>query len=113
MFVCSLLAEVAYKYLENPQIKSARDLRIELFNLLGSLVKNYHHGVSFIVRMVQMTKSFEHLVQCVPEGIQVLVEKYNCKSLVRDFIREITEWQTNDKFQNSQVGFNLFYSEKK
>lgn len=98
-----MIAEILYKYLENPKIKTSRDLRVEIFNMLGSLVKNYHHGVSFIVRMVQMTKSFEHLVHCIPEGIQILVERYNCKSLVRDFIREITEWQTDDKFQNSQV----------
>lgn len=92
-----------YRFLENPQIKQAKDLRIELFNVLGTLVKNYHYSLSFRVRMVQITKSYEHLIHCVPEGIQILVEKYNCKSLVRDFIVEITEWQTNEKYQDSQV----------
>lgn len=98
-----MIAEVIYRYLENPQVKSARELRIELFNTIGILVKNYHHGLSFRVRMVQMIKSLEHLVHCVPEGIQILVNKYNCKSLVRDFVKEITEWQTNEKYQDGQV----------
>lgn len=98
-----MISEVIYRYLENPQIKSERNLRVELFNLVGCLVKNYHHGISFIVHIVQMTKNYEHLLNCVPEGIQILVEQYNCKSLVRDFVKELTEWQTNEKYQDSQV----------
>lgn len=99
-----MIAEVLYRFLENPQVKSSRELRTDIFGVLGMLVQSYHHGLTFIVRMVQMIKKHEHLVHCVPEGIQLLVTKYNCKNLVRDFVREITEWQTNEKYQDGQVG---------
>ena len=52
--------------------------------------------------MVQMIKSEEHLVVCLSEGVQKLVQTFNCKGLVHGLVREITEWQTDEKFQDSQ-----------
>lgn len=100
----SLVSEVCYRFLQNPAIKPEREVRVEIFGLLGSLIKNHSHGTAFVIRMVQLIKLHEHLVQCTPEGIQQLVQNFNCKGLVHDLIREITEWQTDERYQDSQVG---------
>lgn len=78
-------------------------MRVEMFHVLGTLVKCYNHGPSFIVRMVYLVKTHEHLATCIPEGIKILVESYNCKSLVHSFIQELIESQSNEQFQDNQV----------
>ncbi|XP_018328034.1 condensin complex subunit 1 [Agrilus planipennis] len=98
----NMVSEVFYRFLEFPTLKSDRELRTELFNAIGILLKRYNHGMTFNVRITQLIKMHEHLMFCIPEGIQLLVNDYNCKGLVRNFIREITEWQTDEKFQDSQ-----------
>lgn len=80
--------------------KHDKDIRMEAFSVLGTLLKSYNHSIKFVVCIVQLIKMHEHLVNCVPEGIQLLVESFNCKSLVRNFVREITEWQTGDNLDN-------------
>ncbi|XP_048518425.1 condensin complex subunit 1 [Dendroctonus ponderosae] len=98
----NLLAEVCYKFLENPQIKFEKSLKDELFNLMGCLMKSYNHSTTFAIRMAQMIKDHEHLIQCLAEGTKYLVETHNCKGLIHALIQEVTEWQTDEKFQDSQ-----------
>ncbi|KAK4878019.1 hypothetical protein RN001_010525 [Aquatica leii] len=105
MFV-NLIAEVCYRFLENPTIKADKELCTELFSTLGMLIKGYSHGVTFVIRIVQFIKIHDHLSHCVPDGIQLLVKNYNCKGLIADFVREITEWQTDEKFQDAQGARN-------
>lgn len=99
----NLVSEVCYRFLQNPAIKPEKEVLVEIFGLLGNLIKQYSHGTSFVIRTVQFIKIHEHLVYCLPEGIQQLVQNFNCKGLVHDLIREITEWQTDEKYQDSQV----------
>lgn len=99
----NLVSEVCYRFLQNPAIKPEKEVRVEIFSLLGFLIKTYSHGTAFVIRMVQLIKLHEHLVHCTPEGIQLLVQNFNCKGIVHDLIREITEWQTDEKYQDSQV----------
>lgn len=103
-----MVAEVCYRFLENPTIKSTKEVRIEIFSLFGTLVSSYNLNTSLVARMVQLLKMFDPLVQCIPEGIKILVEKYNCKSLIKSFIKEAMEWQVDDKYQDSQVNISHF-----
>ncbi|KAJ8939307.1 hypothetical protein NQ314_011165 [Rhamnusium bicolor] len=98
----NIVSEVCYRFLQNPMIKSEKEVRVEIFSLIGSLIKGYNHGTTFVIRMVQLIKMHEHLVHCLPEGVQQLVQNFNCKGLVHDLIREVTEWQTDEKYQDSQ-----------
>lgn len=98
-----MLASVCYKFLEMPNLKQDKDLQNEIFNLLGVLIKGYNYSMSFVIRTVQLVKIYEHLIHVVPKGIELLVENFNCKSLIRDFVKEITEWQTDENIQDSQV----------
>lgn len=116
----NLIAEVCYKFLENPQIKADKVVREAVFSLMGKsswrsfrtvkqpgfsgcLMKSYNHSTTFAIRMTQMIKDQEHLIQCLTEGTKFLVETHNCKGLIHALIQEVTEWQTDDTFQDSQV----------
>ncbi|KAJ8973310.1 hypothetical protein NQ317_019181 [Molorchus minor] len=96
----NIVSEVCYRFLQIPSVKGEREVRVELFNLIGSLIKEYNHGTTFVIRMVQLIKMQEHLMHCLPEGVQQLVERFNCKGLVHDLIREVTEWQTEEQYQD-------------
>lgn len=97
------VAEVCYKFLDNPSIKSDSGVKQEVFNLIGTLVISYNHSSVFTIRMAQMIKNEEHLVQCAADGIKQLVTVFNCKSLISGLIRELTDWQTDEQYQDSQV----------
>ena len=78
-------------------------MNVELFSVLGVLVKSYSHGVDCVIRLAQLLKYQDHLVNLIAEGINHLVTHYNCKGLVRSFVKQVTEWQTDEKLQDSQV----------
>lgn len=53
------------------------------------------------MRLIQAIKDREHLEQIVPGGIKILVQEYNCRSLVRELVRELTEWQIDETYQDA------------
>ncbi|XP_017786740.1 PREDICTED: condensin complex subunit 1 [Nicrophorus vespilloides] len=97
-----LLTDVCYGFLEAPTIKGEKETRQEIFNFLGYLVVHEGHGMAFVIRLVQLVKTYEHLTICISEGVQHLIQNHNCKMLIRDLVREITEWQVDEKFADSQ-----------
>lgn len=99
------VAEVCYKFLDNPSIKSDSGVKQEVFNLIGTLVTSYNHSSVFTIRMAQMIKNEEHLVQCAADGIKQLVTVFNCKSLISGLVHELTDWQTDEQYQDSQVWY--------
>lgn len=98
-----MVSGICYMFLEDSSLSSNKDLYSEIFNILGTLVKSYNCGTSFIVRIVQLVKMCEDLVPFIPEGIKILVERYNCKSLVHTLVQELTDWQSKGEFQDNQV----------
>lgn len=99
----NIVAEVCYKFLENPTIKSDSQLKQEIFNLIGTLIISYNHSSIFTIRMAQMIKNQEHLIQCAADGVKQLVTVFNCKGLISSLVRELTDWQTEEQYQDSQV----------
>ncbi|XP_076253799.1 CAP-D2 condensin subunit [Rhynchophorus ferrugineus] len=97
----ALIAEVCYGFLANPAIKSEKNVRENIFNVIGTLIKSYNYGTIFTIRAVQMIKTEEHLVQCFNDGVKQLVDNYNCKGLIHSLVEESTEWQTDEKFHDS------------
>lgn len=100
----SQIAEVCYSFIENnTSIKSQKTLCADIFNLFGILLTNYRYGTRFVYRIAELVKSYEHAVVVVSDGIKLLVESYNARSLVREFVRQLTEWQSDERYQNAQV----------
>lgn len=106
----SLVSGVCYELLQNPAIKNEKDELTELFNIIGYLIKVYNHGTTFVVRITQLLKLQEHLLHCIPKGVQQIVQNFNCKGLLHDMIEELTEWQTDDKNTDSQVSNYIIFS---
>lgn len=99
----NLVSGICYEFLQNPDVKSEKDELSGIFNVLGCLLKCYNHGTTFTVRITQLIKMHEHLIHCLPKGIQQIVQDFNCKGLLHDLIEELTEWQTDEKYSDAQV----------
>lgn len=102
----NLISGIAYEFLQNPSIKKQNEVLTEIFNLLGYLLTSYNHGTTFVIRVTQLLKLHEHLVLCIPKGIQQLVQNFNSKGLLHELIEELTEWQTDEKHQDGQGARN-------
>ncbi|XP_050308987.1 condensin complex subunit 1-like [Anthonomus grandis grandis] len=91
----NVIAELCYTFLENPIIRKEKEQKVEIFNLLGILIKMYNYSSIFVARIVQLIKekNQEHLVHCIAEDIKQLIETVNCKGLFGVLVRELTEWQ--------------------
>lgn len=60
-----------------------------MFEILGLLIKNHLHGLSFCVKIVQLLKMNNHLVNTLAQGIVHLVKVCNCTNIVKEIVREI------------------------
>lgn len=102
--VFSQIAEICYNFIEkNTYIKSHKELCANIFNVFGLLLTDYRYSTRFVYRIAEVVKSYEHATTVVAEGIKLLIESYNVKSLLREFVRQITDWQVDDQYQNGQV----------
>ncbi|KAI4467726.1 condensin [Holotrichia oblita] len=101
------IAEVCYNFIEQSlTIKSDKELCTNMFHIFGTLLTKYRYGSRFVYRIAEVVKSYEHAVPIISEGIKLLVENYNTKSLIREFVKRITEWQTDVMYQNAQATRN-------
>lgn len=98
-----VIADVLFTFIQDPNIKKDTDLQSMVFHTFGYLLKSYNYSLTFRIRIVQLIKAREneHLTSFVPQGIKTLVEEYQCKSLVRELVRELTEWQTEENLQDA------------
>lgn len=99
----NIIADVFFTFIHDPNIKKDTDLQSLIFHGFGYLLKNYNYSLTFRIKIVQLIKAREneHLTSFIPQGIKTLVEEYNCKSLVRELVRELTEWQTDENLQDA------------
>lgn len=66
-------------------------MRETIFQILGILIKNYLHGLSFCVKMVQLLRTNDHLVNTLAQGIVHLVKECKCVNIVKEIVREVAE----------------------
>lgn len=97
----SMAANCCYKTLEDPQVSQARlsYLKHITFDILGTLIQKYGHGLSCTVKMVQLMKMYEHLPETLAQAAVKFVRDYQSRNFVREVIREIT--QTESGFEGS------------
>lgn len=108
----NLVANICYKFLEDTTINAGnlKYLRETIFQILGLLIKNYLHGLSFCVKVVQLLRMQEHLVNPLAQGIVQLVKECNCNQVVKEIVREIADTD-GDQLVADTVGtrsLNLF-----
>ncbi|VEN54794.1 unnamed protein product [Callosobruchus maculatus] len=98
----NLIANTCYEFLQNPAIKNDKDEIHSIFCIFGHLITSYSYGTTFILRLTQLIKMYEHLSICAPIGIKQLIVDFNVKGLLHELIEELTEWQTDEKTQDMQ-----------
>ncbi|XP_063220920.1 condensin complex subunit 1 [Bacillus rossius redtenbacheri] len=97
-----IIANCCYKLLEDSNIASARmkDTRESIMHVLGVLVKRYRHARSFIIKSMQLLKVYDHLVGPLAEGVRLLVSEYSGRSLVKELVKEVCDWQPDAMLQD-------------
>lgn len=86
-----MIANFCYKCLEDPSISGTnlKYLRETIFQILGVLIKSYLHGLSFCVKVVQLLRMNEHVVNPLAQGVVQLVKECSCNNVVKEIVREI------------------------
>lgn len=68
-----------------------------IFQVLGTLVKKYNHGIACVVRFVHLTKFNESLAAPVGAGIVVMATECGCTGLIKEIVREIVKSEPDEK----------------
>ncbi|XP_046396855.1 condensin complex subunit 1 [Ischnura elegans] len=90
----NLIANCCYKILEDTTIANARfrHIRESIFQVLGTLIKRYSHGLSCSLKIVQLLKIYEHTSIPLAQGVIAFAgPPLSCRSMVREVLREISE----------------------
>ncbi|XP_071442797.1 condensin complex subunit 1-like [Hetaerina americana] len=89
-----LIANCCYKILEDSTTANVRlrHVRESIFQVLGTLIKRYNHGLSCSLKIVQLLKIYEHTSSPLAQGvISFAGPALSCRSIVREVLREISE----------------------
>lgn len=108
----SLISNACYKMLEDPAISSVKmkPMRESIFQILGTLVSRYQHGLSCTVKVVQLLKIYEHLCTPLAECVVALVQDYGCRGFLKEIVREISESDSIYEANGSKA-FSIFLTE--
>ncbi|KAK4295273.1 hypothetical protein Pmani_032152 [Petrolisthes manimaculis] len=111
----NLIANCCYKILEAPSISLVRTklTRDSVFQIIGTLVKKFNHGLGCSLKMMQLLQHFQHMVTPAAQGIIILTESFNVKTIVSDMIREIAKVDLKDLMKDSSGlrNFSQFITE--
>ncbi|ROT63466.1 hypothetical protein C7M84_018678 [Penaeus vannamei] len=89
----NLIANCCYKILESPTMNLARTkpTRDSIFQIIGTLVKKFNHGLACSLKLMQLLQHFEHMVVPCAQGVILLIESFGITSVVAEMVREIAK----------------------
>ncbi|XP_076282236.1 CAP-D2 condensin subunit isoform X2 [Lasioglossum baleicum] len=91
-----LLTKVCYKILEQSKEGKQKNIRQTIFEILGLAVKKYNHGISCIVRIIQMVKLYDVLAAHLAIGVIHMVTECGCNGLVKEIMKEIDQSEPSE-----------------
>ncbi|XP_029054482.2 condensin complex subunit 1-like [Osmia bicornis bicornis] len=91
-----ILTKVCYKMIEQCTDSKQKHLRQTIFEILGTSVKRYHHGISCVVRMVQLVKLRDVLASHIGIGVVHMIDECGCNGLLREIIKEIDQSEPSE-----------------
>ncbi|KAM0735683.1 Condensin complex subunit 1 [Formica fusca] len=83
------LAQICYKILEQTKDVKQKHIRQTIFEILGTLIKKYNHGITCIVRIIQLVKLCDALAVPIATGIVHMATECGCKGLIKEVMNEI------------------------
>ncbi|EFN85409.1 Condensin complex subunit 1 [Harpegnathos saltator] len=101
----TILAQVCYKILEGTKDPKQKYIRETIFEILGTLVKKYNHGITCVVRIIQLVKLYDTLVIHIAAGVVHMVTKCNCNGLIKEMMNEIRQ---NDVGESDSRNISMF-----
>ena len=84
---CSLLTRFLYLTLENPEVVKDKELRQDVFDLLGALVQKYNHALGACTTIVHMLPHFEHLAEPFADMLKLFADAYATPRVAQDVLR--------------------------
>ncbi|XP_014212154.1 condensin complex subunit 1, partial [Copidosoma floridanum] len=90
MFV-GIISQICYKILEKTKDFKSKTMKSLIFQILGTLVKRYNHGIACVVRIIQLAKFHEALGAPIGAGVVLMITECGCTGLMREIAREIGE----------------------
>lgn len=86
----NLCAELAYRSIEHPSVKS-KNVADTSFQILGTLLKKYNHSLVFPVRIFGILKGCEMAVPAIAQGVVTLHEQYQIQTIFKVIIEQILQ----------------------
>ncbi|CAL7943553.1 unnamed protein product [Xylocopa violacea] len=91
-----LLGKICYKILEQCKDATQKHTRQTIFEILGTLVKRYNHGISCVVRIIQLVKLHDALAAHIAIGVIRMVNECGCSGLIREIMKEIDQSEPSE-----------------
>ncbi|XP_015587406.1 condensin complex subunit 1 [Cephus cinctus] len=92
----SVLTQICYTLLEDAKDSKQKPLRETIFEILGTLVKRYNHGVICVIKIVQLVKLHDVLAIPLATGIAQIVTETGCTGMIKEFVREIGQTEAEE-----------------
>ncbi|XP_018316818.1 condensin complex subunit 1 isoform X2 [Mycetomoellerius zeteki] len=90
------LAQICYKILEQSKDAKQKHIRETIFEILGTLIKKYNHGITCVVRIVQLVKLYDALAVPIAAGVVHMVTECSCNGLIKQVMNEIGQSEINE-----------------
>ncbi|XP_011866970.1 PREDICTED: condensin complex subunit 1 [Vollenhovia emeryi] len=90
------LAQICYKILEQSKDAKQKHMRQTTFEILGTLIKKYNHGITCVVRIVQLVKLYDALAAPMAAGVVHLAIECGCSGLIKEVMNEIGQREVSE-----------------
>ncbi|XP_018394292.1 PREDICTED: condensin complex subunit 1 [Cyphomyrmex costatus] len=90
------LAQICYKILEQSRDAKQKYIRETIFEILGTLIKKYNHGITCVVRIVQLVRLYDSLAVPIATGVVHMVTECSCNGLIKEVMNEIGQSEINE-----------------
>ncbi|XP_035722862.1 condensin complex subunit 1-like [Vespa mandarinia] len=87
----TVLSQICYNVLEHCRDIKQKHTRQTIFEILGTLIKKYNHGIICIVRIVQLVKLFDTLPAYMATGVVYMDVECGCNGLLKQIIKELDQ----------------------
>lgn len=110
-FFFSLLCDLAYRSLSHPSTKEKR-VNDAIFQILGTAIKQYRHGIAFPVQIVEIMDREESAVVPIARGVRYLNDEFGITSVMSNLLKElIDKVNVNPGAQSTSKNLSLFITE--
>ncbi|CAK9809075.1 Condensin complex subunit 1 [Anthophora quadrimaculata] len=91
-----LLTKVCYKVLEHCRESKQKHIKQTIFEILGTAVKKYNHGISCVVKIIQLVKLHDVLASHIAIGVIHMMKSCGCNGLIREIMKEIDQSEPSE-----------------